>query len=141
MTVRSIPGPAADPGNGALLVDPLTNTFRTVHPSLDDRQTLAGGIASASPFGATMEASQAEKNFYGADVKLHPVTRRPLEQGVGALPVDEQVQIHLHTIEHEEGKDVADAMRRKMSAQVEMQTANAELNEVEEHHHHGRDDL
>ena len=81
-----------------------------------------------------MEASQAEKNVFGADVKLHPVTLLPLENGIGSLPIAQQAELHLVAIEKEQGKEVADAMRHKMKADADMTTANAELVHAEHHH-------
>lgn len=61
-----------------------------------------------------MEASQAEKNVFGEDCTLHPITKRPLERGRGALPDDVQAAMHIMDIEREGGKELADAMRAKL---------------------------
>lgn len=53
-----------------------------------------------------MQASQAEKNTFGEDVKLHPVTKRPLEQGHGALSHEKQALFHLRDIEAESGEQI-----------------------------------
>ena len=66
-----------------------------------------------------MEASQADKNVFGADVKLHPVTHMPLESGIGALPDDEQARMHCNMIEANGDKDAADAMRAKLNPSPE----------------------
>jgi hypothetical protein len=65
-----------------------------------------------------MEPSQADKNFYGADVRLHPITNMPLESGIGHAPDDVQAWAHCDTIEHEHGKKAADAMRAKLGEYV-----------------------
>jgi hypothetical protein len=61
------------------------------------------------------EASQADKNMYGADVRLHPITNMPLEYGIGHAPDDVQAQNHCIIIEREQGKKVADAYRAKLA--------------------------
>lgn len=61
-----------------------------------------------------MEASQAEKNVFGADVKLHPITKMPLEQGKGALSHDDQARLHVDIIHTQQGESVADEMRKKL---------------------------
>ena len=90
-----------------------------------------------------MEASQAEKNTFGADVKLHPITKMPLEQGRGALPHDQQAMMHCDVIEHQHGKHHADAMRRELAASRTIDEAKAEIeqDEVELHHHRGEHDV
>lgn len=62
------------------------------------------------------ELAQAQKNVFGEDAKLHPITMMPLEQGSGALPHDQQAQIHCDYIERTQGKLAADAMRAKVAA-------------------------
>ena len=84
-----------------------------------------------------MEASQAEKNVFGADVRIHPITKMPIEQGIGALPVDRQVEHHLAHIERTGGKHLADAMRHKLSADTAAQQADTIL--IEEEHGHDHD--
>ena len=79
-----------------------------------------------------MEVPQAMKNVFGEDVKLHPITKRPIEQGRGALSADQQAEQHLIDIEREEGKHVADAMRHQMRAKADMAAANSELAAAEE---------
>lgn len=64
----------------------------------------------------TPELAQAEKNIFGADAKYHPITLMPLEQGIGALTIAQQAQIHCQIIESRDGKTAADAMRRKLAA-------------------------
>jgi hypothetical protein len=48
------------------------------------------------------------------DAKIHPVTKRHIENGSGALPEWAQVRNHLVEIEREHGKDIADRMRLKI---------------------------
>jgi hypothetical protein len=60
------------------------------------------------------QPSQAEKNTFGDDVKLHPVTLMPLEQGHGALPADQQAMFHIRQVEAKDGEAAADVMRKKM---------------------------
>ncbi len=50
------------------------------------------------------------------DAKVHPVTGRHIEQGIGALPEKLQVQHHLAEIEAADGKEVADRMRGEIAA-------------------------
>jgi hypothetical protein len=61
------------------------------------------------------EASQAEKNMYGADVRLHPITLMPLEYGIGCAPDDVQAQAHCKVIERERGKKIADEYRARLA--------------------------
>ena len=59
-----------------------------------------------------MEASQAEKNVFGTDARLHPVTGMALESGRGCLSDEQQADIHCNFIEGHHGKSVeADTMR------------------------------
>ena len=80
-----------------------------------------------------MSIPQAMKNVFGEDVKLHPVTKRPIETGRGALPVDQQALMHLADVEKEEGQERADAMRKQMGIPTESEIAakRAEAAEAE----------
>jgi hypothetical protein len=62
------------------------------------------------------ELTPLEKTTYGADAKLHPVTKRPLEQGLGAAPPHQQALAHCDAIEAENDKDTADEIRAKVNA-------------------------
>jgi hypothetical protein len=53
---------------------------------------------------------------YGHDVRFHPITKLPLQQGSGALPDDEQaLQIHLPLIAQTHGMAVAQAMHARLT--------------------------
>lgn len=77
------------------------------------------------------ELAQAQKNVFGADAKLHPITLMPLEQGSGALPHDQQAMLHLQTIEETDGKEAADAMRRKLGVPTAEEIAEKAKAEAE----------
>jgi hypothetical protein len=62
------------------------------------------------------EPSRMEKNVFGFDVRLHPITGMPIEQGSGALPDDEQALLHCDAIEKAHGRELADAMRWKLDS-------------------------
>ena len=79
-----------------------------------------------------MHASQAEKNVFGHDVKLHPVTRMPIEQGKGALPADEQAWAHCVYIEQHHGKEMADAMRAELRGEKQIAAAQAQIAAAEQ---------
>jgi hypothetical protein len=53
-------------------------------------------------------------DIFGHDAKINPVTGRYIEQGLGALPPDVQIEQQLEAIAREEGQDVADEMRAKL---------------------------
>lgn len=78
-----------------------------------------------------MHASQAEKNVFGHDVKIHPITKMPIENGLGALPEHEQALNHLRSIEAERGEQVE--MRKqlgvKTSADIEAEAQAARIAE------------
>jgi hypothetical protein len=75
-----------------------------------------------------MQASQAEKNIFGGDVKLHPITRMPLEQGIGCLPPDVQAEnVHLPEIERMHGRAAAENMRRKLNDANTIKEAQADM--------------
>jgi hypothetical protein len=42
--------------------------------------------------------TDVEKNVFGVDAKLHPITMMPLEQGSGALPPSQQAVGHFQTM-------------------------------------------
>lgn len=64
-----------------------------------------------------MAATNAEKHVFGNDVRLHPITKRPLESGIGCLPDDMQaLNVHCVDIERESGRAKADEMRAKLKA-------------------------
>ncbi len=63
------------------------------------------------------DMSVLEQHTFEVDAIRHPITGMILEQGVGALPVSVQAQHHCRQIEAEQGKDAADAMRRKLAGQ------------------------
>jgi hypothetical protein len=53
---------------------------------------------------------------YGRDVRFHPVTNLPLQQGSGALPDDEQaLKIHLPLVAQRDGLAAAQAMHAKLT--------------------------
>lgn len=54
------------------------------------------------------------EDIFGHDAKVHPVTGRHIEQGIGALPEDHQVAQQLRDIEREQGVGVASNMRAKL---------------------------
>lgn len=56
----------------------------------------------------------AADHVFGHGHRVHPVTKRPLESGIGALPEHVQAKHHIDAIEHEEGKSVADKMRAEL---------------------------
>lgn len=62
---------------------------------------------------------------FGATAKIHPVTKRHIENGSGALPESAQVRNHLAAIEREQGKAVADRMREEIKF-LEEATVNQE---------------
>jgi hypothetical protein len=74
-------------------------------------------------------------------MRIHPITGMPLEDGVGALPDDEQALVlHLPIIEQEQGKAVADAMRAKIHATEALQAAEEaeqEAHDAQQEAHHG----
>ena len=79
-----------------------------------------------------MHASQAEKNVFGHNVKLHQVTRMPIEQGHGALSADEQAWSHCDYIEQHHGKKLADAMRAELRGEKQIAAAQAEIAAAEQ---------
>lgn len=56
------------------------------------------------------DASQAEKNVFGSEAQIHPITKMALETGRGSLSADQQAVLHLQAIE----EVVADKMRKQM---------------------------
>lgn len=60
--------------------------------------------------------SVTERHVFGPDARRHPLLGFVIEQGSGALPVDEQARQYVQIIEHTEGKAAADAMRVKLAA-------------------------
>jgi hypothetical protein len=48
--------------------------------------------------------------------QYHPITHMPIEDGVGSLPVKNQIEGHLATIEREQGKEAADNVRAQLAA-------------------------
>ena len=52
--------------------------------------------------------------IFGDQAKVHPVTKRHIENGSGALPERIQVLHHLADIEREQGKVIADRMRAEI---------------------------
>jgi hypothetical protein len=77
-----------------------------------------------------MEAAQAEKNVFGVEAKLHPVTLMPLESGRGALPDEMQADIQCGEIERSHGKKAADDMRRKLADSRTIKAAQADMKAI-----------
>jgi hypothetical protein len=73
-----------------------------------------------------LEADQATKNTYGHDVRIHPVTKMPIEQGSGALPEHQQVLNHIAAVEREQGSKAANAMRKKLDINTTEDIAQAQ---------------
>jgi hypothetical protein len=60
--------------------------------------------------------NRADVLTHGIDVRFHPMTKLPLENGSGALPDDEQAfQIHLPHILRRDGIDAARAMYARLT--------------------------
>lgn len=57
----------------------------------------------------------AADNVFGVGHRVHPVTKRPLESGIGCLSDDQQAGLHLLQIEQEEGVEAAEEMRKKLA--------------------------
>ena len=56
-----------------------------------------------------------DQHVFGIDARVHRVTGLPIEQGSGALSVDEQVQrVHLPYIHFTYGPEAAAAMRLRL---------------------------
>jgi colicin import membrane protein len=62
-----------------------------------------------------MEASGSEKAVYGVDVKLHPVTKMPLETGIGAQSEHQQALAHVAMVTEKEGKEAGEKMAAKLA--------------------------
>ena len=62
-----------------------------------------------------MEASGSEKAVYGADAKLHPVTKMPLETGIGALSEHQQALAHVARVTEKEGKEAGEKMAKELA--------------------------
>lgn len=58
------------------------------------------------------------QSVFGQHADIHPVTHMPLENGSGALPPDQQAQIHCDVIEQKQGKAAGDEMREKVRAYI-----------------------
>ena len=78
------------------------------------------------------QPSQAEKNTFGEDVKLHPITMMPLEQGRGALPADQQALLHIREVELGGDKKRADEFRKKMGIPTAEEIAEKQAAEAAE---------
>lgn len=73
------------------------------------------------------EPSRMEKYVFGFDVRLHPITGMPIEQGSGALSDVEQGLLHCMDIEKAYGKELANELRKKLdSAWLEIQAEHPE---------------
>jgi hypothetical protein len=60
--------------------------------------------------------SETEKHVFGPDSYRDEITGEPVEISSGALPVEQQrALVHVLEIERREGKEAADAVRRKIS--------------------------
>ena len=70
-------------------------------------------------------ASRSEQHVFGVQAQIHPITKMALETGSGALPPDQQAQLHCDVIEHQHGKHAGDAMRAALKAAA-YETAAAE---------------
>jgi hypothetical protein len=73
-----------------------------------------------------------EIQTYGFNAVRQKYTGMPLEQGHGALPEKEQAKLHCRAIEAAEGKEVANAIRRKLGFPIaeEVAAAKAEAERV-----------
>lgn len=62
----------------------------------------------------------AHDHVFGVHHRIHPVTKMPLENGVGHLSDHEQALQHIAYIEEKDGKDVADKLREKLKELAEV---------------------
>lgn len=74
----------------------------------------------------------AIEHVFGANAEIHPVTGRPIETGIGALPVDRQAELHIADVEREEGVETADEMRRQLGIPTQTEIATAAKAKAEE---------
>jgi hypothetical protein len=68
-----------------------------------------------------------EKNTFGPDARRHQTTGYVLEQGYGALPENEQAELHCRIIDAEDGRAAGNELRRKCKLPVaeDIAAANA----------------
>jgi hypothetical protein len=59
--------------------------------------------------------SLTEMHVFGFDAQRHPLFGFVIEQGSGALPVEQQAENHIRAIERAEGPDAAVAARRRLA--------------------------
>lgn len=76
-----------------------------------------------SPPNPTHPLSIPEQIIFGQSARRHPITGYPLEQGAGALSDNEQAEQHCRAIEVAEGKEVANAIRRKLGFPIAEEVA------------------
>ena len=69
----------------------------------------------------------AQANVFGADSDVHPVTKMPLEKGIGALPHRQQAELHCVQIHLRDGKEAADEMRQKLADADRLATVKSAL--------------
>jgi len=59
--------------------------------------------------------TSAEQITFGAKARRHPITGLPLEDGIGAAPIERQALLHCDVIEQQSGNAAADVMRRRLA--------------------------
>lgn len=59
--------------------------------------------------------ANAADHVFGVDHQIHPVTKMPLETGVGALSIEQQAMLHIAEIHRMHGKEAADNMRAALN--------------------------
>jgi hypothetical protein len=62
--------------------------------------------------------SVMERAVFGQNARRNLHTGMVLEEGVGSLPEKEQTEMHCRVIEAAEGREVADAIRRKLGLRI-----------------------
>lgn len=74
------------------------------------RRVLEHALDPAAPL------SNSDKLTYGPTAQRHPVLGFLLEDGVGSLPVAQQAELFIKSVQQSHGKPAADLLRRELEA-------------------------
>jgi hypothetical protein len=77
------------------------------------RKVLDSALDTAAPL------SNADRATFGHNAKRHPVLGFLIEDGVGALPIEQQAEAFVKSVEASHGKPAADVLRRELQTAKE----------------------
>ena len=100
---------------------PATLRERLEAAAAQDGRTVSGMARRVLEAALDPQAplSNSDKATYGHAAKRHPVLGFLIEDGVGSLPIEQQAELFILSVQQSHGKAAADVLRRELQTAKE----------------------